>query len=209
MTEEKNPASAWARYDLNLLLGLAIWFFTIAIVGIGLRNLYIFIDIPALFLVGGMMVGVWVIGLRCDGCWQTLGLLCRLAYRHKYQFPPAQGRLAIQACELGVSAAFLSGTAGTLIGLIAMLRQGMDAPQALTCGMAVALITSLYSVLAAAFLVALRTRIQLHLQEAEGEPVASLPAIIWKTAGLALLILLGAEIAFGTLLYIMHSKPGA
>ncbi len=204
MSEEKTPASIWARYDLNLLLGLAIWFFTIAIVGIGIQNLPIFIDSASLFCVGGMMAGVWVIGLRCDGCWQTLGLLYRLAYLHKYQIPPAQGRLAVQACELGVSAAFLSGTAGTLTGLIAMLRQGMNDPQALTCGLAVALITSLYSVFAAAFLMAIRTRIQLHLQEAKGEPVAGLPAVTWKSVGLALLSLLGAYVVMMILLFTIY-----
>lgn len=173
----------------SALAGVVVIGFGIFVVGIGPSEIYTFIEPMSIAMVGGITYGVLLIGLSLSGTLRAAGVL--LAGRAER---PEDVALAIQFCNLGLAGSVLGGVLSSLIGIINMLKAGMDDPNALSLGMAIALLTSFYGLLLALFFVAGRVRAA-HLPvedgglEQDGNKDSSPPAFLWWSLAFAAWVL--------------------
>ncbi|MFH0911898.1 MAG: motility protein A [Planctomycetota bacterium] len=197
--------------DLATLIGWVACV-TFLLLGIGLKNVSGFVDVPSIMIVGGGTLGAVFVSLPLEQIKQIFAIYRKAAF-HTRQHPleliqrmvefaeiaRRDGILALENATENIQDEFLVkgiqlavdgtdpeliegimlteldnmqerhllgkkifdlptkyapawGMVGTLIGLINMLARGMEDPSALTSGMAVALITTMYGSICANFL---------------------------------------------------------
>jgi hypothetical protein len=155
--EPKEPLGV----DLGAILGVILVFFAVIILGVGTGSIHVFIDLNAGAIVLGIVLGIMLIGVRLQGLLRAKeffkrDLFCGTQRRDQQEKENASA--AVQACHLGFTASAFAGGTGTLIGIIKILSQGLENPQALTCGMAVSLLTLFYGTILAIVFAVLRVR---------------------------------------------------
>lgn len=138
---------------VSVVCGLIVLFIVFGVTGVGLERLGNFFDVPAVAIVFGAILGGWLLEPGLDISLRSVKILLWNAA------PDAESaRQAAAFCLAGIGYGFLGGLLGTLIGVINMLSGGMDNIAVLTCGLAVALLTNVYPLESAFFLLALYFR---------------------------------------------------
>lgn len=103
------------------VVGLCLMAFVMFVFGCGLIQLGSFIDVPSLVIIGGAMVGGWLIAHGWRGSWRAVKIL---AVNRAANMGDA--RLAKDFCANGIWTALLAGALGTVIGAINILAGGFD-----------------------------------------------------------------------------------
>jgi len=128
----------------GMVWGVLLAFFGIVVIGTGFDRIGGFIDIPTFAINFSLTFAVLFAICGVRGTWESF----KIAF-YAQADTRADAENAYNVCSLGMKATFLASVCGMLIGLVAMLSQGMDDPSVLTSGMAVALLCPLWGVFAA------------------------------------------------------------
>ncbi len=103
-------------WDVFPVTGLAAIFVCVVFIGFGLNRVYIFLDIPSVVIVFGIMAGILLMGMGERGfmlAWKRI--LCGAVYSEY------EAAIVLEFCRLAIWGAILGGVLGTLIGMINML----------------------------------------------------------------------------------------
>ncbi|MBN2712765.1 MAG: hypothetical protein JXR97_10105 [Planctomycetes bacterium] len=182
--------------DWSAIGGLSLILIAYVIFGFGVENIPVFIDLPFMPVVGGIVLGGLLAGHGMRQPYNALWCAVKGYVRSE-----REATIAEDIFSTGIRLSILAGSAGALIGLVRMLISGTDSPDELANGLALSILSLFYSIVLALGFCIFRSRIiraLVRMREAERSGTLAQPIVchhsMWLLALIPVVILIIAVI---------------